>query len=193
MDALFDLLGSFFPFIIVAVIAVTRIYALVQKAKRGSRQAPQDRSGSARQSETGFLAPSYLQHRLQSASSPRSAVTLEQGGLVAKSAAALKKDQKGEEEFSAWSLSVDDEPPLPVQKPVSNPKPVPVFQKSFSQPAPGPFFQKMPEVEAGSQASLTAAIPGAVELSAPGKRIKSLTPLQQGMVWAEILGPPKAL
>jgi hypothetical protein len=71
--------------------------------------------------------------------------------------------------FSAWNLSVDDTPSAPVDPPA--PKRLP------EAPRPDP------------DGSARRPVPG----RSLERRFRSLPPLQQAVVWAEILGTPKGL
>lgn len=246
MDALFDLLGSFFPIIIAVVVAVTRVYALVQKAKakQGNRKPSQERSSPDQPGAMGTPAPfaKNVHSWEDEFRDTGSAVTMEQGERAAALAAVPEGgDDDGEEEFSAWNLSVDEPPPpAPVPKPARetslqvargtalpaapDPQQAPLSQKSFAQLAPasartgaadhvrvgaraeaGTPTEAAPLVGADTAdragaGSLAADRVGADTRAGTTSRVRAgarsarpLTPLQQGMVWAEILGPPKGL
>jgi hypothetical protein len=86
-----------------------------------------------------------------------------------------------DDDFSAWSLPVDDEaPPTPVM-PV---KPAALSVKLSGDAKPAPVFTALSSVSPAHQGNPV----GSVE-----SRIRALPPLQQGIIWAEILGAPKGL
>jgi hypothetical protein len=83
----------------------------------------------------------------------------------------------GDEAFSAWNLSVDDGPAGPAAPP--RPPEAPPRPSLAAAPAP---FVAAPEPAARRPAP-----------AIPGRRFRGLPPLQQGVIWAEILGAPKGL
>ncbi len=167
---------------------------------------------------------------------PASSVTVEGAEQKVRQAPQADNDNDGEE-FSAWSLSVDDETPKPA--PAASPKPGELSAKLSAAP-PEALSAKLPmDTNAASiftSLSVTSAVsvsgeipawlqspsqpeaePAASDVTAPTpsapeavtggsgtsgesprksgalSRIRSLPPLQQGIVWAEILGAPKGL
>ncbi|MFP3042499.1 hypothetical protein LQZ19_11850 [Treponema primitia] len=227
--------GSFLPILILIVVGGARILATVRRKARNRDQTrkPEEasqpfRTASPQKTDRGFH-PWEDEYR-----DPSSSVTVE--GAEQKVRQAPQADNDDEEEFSAWSLSVDEETPKPA--PAATPKPgelsaklsavlstkvpadtnpasvftalsvtsavsvsgeIPAWLQSPSQPE-----ARQAEVPASD---VTAPKPSAPEAAAadsgtsggvPRKsgalsRIRSLPPLQQGIVWAEILGAPKGL
>jgi hypothetical protein len=81
----------------------------------------------------------------------------------------------GDEGFSAWNLSVDDDPPAAAVPPrlAEAPRPLAAAPARFgAAPEPAPPRRQAP---------------------GPEQRFQGLPPLQQALAWAEILGAPKGL
>jgi hypothetical protein len=159
-------LDSVFPFLVVVAFVGIRIVAMVRRRRRhGQRSA----SAAPPRSPRGFV-PWENEFR---DSAP--------AGDVPAHTAAVGDD---EEDFSAWNLSVDDEP-LPQPPP----------------PVPPP---RIPEAPRLAAPALSLAVPfSPPENASPPprraepdrltQRFRGLSPLQQGVVWAEILGVPRGL
>jgi hypothetical protein len=109
-----------------------------------------------------------------------------------------KQAPNQEEEFSAWNLSVDEDAP-------PNPAPVPprsaeirldVFPAKLPAETPAS-AAAVPENHAPEIAKAgDGGIPGKASRNTPDPaagRTVSLPALQQGFIWAEILGTPKGL
>jgi hypothetical protein len=94
-----------------------------------------------------------------------------------------RADDDDDETFSAWRLSVNDDPPAPVapvlppRRVLEAPPRVPVA------PVPKTAPDRMAPQRPASQRPAQK----------PARRAPGLSPLQQGVVWAEILGAPKGL
>jgi cbb3-type cytochrome oxidase subunit 3 len=96
--------------------------------------------------------------------------------------------EEDEEAFSAWNLSVKEEEPPPEPKPI--PKPVSLFKPLF------PIAPVMAVPDAGAPPAAKRPPDQPPVRERRRKRAElfgSLPPLQQGILWAEILGPPKGL
>ncbi|MDR0598365.1 MAG: hypothetical protein LBG14_07655 [Treponema sp.] len=92
----------------------------------------------------------------------------------------------GDEAFSAWNLSVDDGPPAqaaPERLP-EPPRPLAAALTGLPEMPPPARFAAAPE---------SAAPPRRPAPASPGRRFTGLSPLQRGVIWAEILGAPKGL
>jgi hypothetical protein len=106
--------------------------------------------------------------------------------LEAEGAAVLKATD-GDEEFSAWALDVDREP--------APPPPVPVLPVAVRTLVAHPVQEIAPPVEAPPppEAAYVLAGPVVKTGSAFWGKLKTLSPLRQGVILSEILGPPKGL
>jgi hypothetical protein len=191
MEGLSKLTDSLLPIIVLVVIAGARILTTLRRRAR-NRDQSQDTAGPAAIPVAEPEAP----------------------------------DDDDDEAFSAWSLSVHDEP-VPEPAPAAPPKAadaapslftalsavssvqvsgeIPAWLQPTPQPIP-PAESQPTELLASAAAVMEARTPetgdegtrplpayrrnpvGSVE-----SRIRSLPPLQQGVVWAEILGTPKGL
>jgi type II secretory pathway pseudopilin PulG len=190
MEGLSKLTDSILPIIVLAVIAGVRIITMVRRQARNRDQSQKQEDG----------AQSFQDEYRD----PASPVTIEE---------AEREDP--DDEFSAWSLSVNDDEPVPAvpSKPAELPaadsknvsvftalsstssvpvsREIPAWLLSPSQP-PEPRPTEAPvSVTEGLETRVPAAAAGDGGLL--GSRIRSLPPLQQGIVWAEILGTPKGL
>jgi hypothetical protein len=171
-----EFLDSFFPILILIAVAVFRILSMVNRRKRKP----------VRKTNRGFQ-PWANNNPPASPPSP----------VVVRTEQAPSR----EEEFSAWNLSVDEEaPPEPAPvSPLPEPRPAEIRMAVFpamlppETPAPAAAVPDYaPEIaEAGDD-----SIPGEAFPDTPApvvSRTRSLPPLQQGIIWAEILGTPKGL
>jgi hypothetical protein len=105
--------------------------------------------------------------------------------LEAEGAAALKA-MAAKEEFSAWALDVDREPapPPPVPAP-------PAIVKTF---VAEPVQEIAPPVETSQPSQAAYALAGPVKAGGVfWERLRTFSPLRQGVILSEILGPPKGL
>jgi hypothetical protein len=192
MEGLSKLADSFLPFIVLIVIAGTRIFAMVRRQARNREQSQRREEGAfqdgAPQKDIRVFHPWEDEYREK----------------------AEADNDDDNEEFSAWSLSVNEGAPEKTA-PVTPPKPAPpparpvpaetenasVFT-GLSSTSPVPVSGEIPawlqspaqplEARPTETRALEAAAAASVE-----NRIRSLPPLQQGVVWAEILGTPKGL
>jgi hypothetical protein len=98
-------------------------------------------------------------------------------------AQAMPDDGDDEASFSAWDLSVNDEPAPPRRVLEALPR-VPVSQPGIPVVPPD-----IPEAPVQTAAPDPMAPPPV----SPEQRFSGLSPLQKGVVWAEILGAPKGL
>ncbi|GHV31854.1 hypothetical protein AGMMS4952_21240 [Spirochaetia bacterium] len=217
MEGLSSFADSILPIIAIAVIGV-RILTKVIRRQPGNRE--QARSPAAApsqtappQKDTGGFHPWQDEYR-----DPSSPVTIE-------AAEQESLDDDGDE-FSAWSLSINDEEtakPVPSTPPERTPDTkkasifttlsstssvpvsgeIPAWLQSPVQPVPPAqsYAEASVPVAAGMENRAPEAAPG--DGGSPDRRpsahpgvesyIRSLPPLQQGIVWAEILGIPKGL
>jgi hypothetical protein len=101
---------------------------------------------------------------------------------------------EGDDEFSAWNLSVEPQKPVPppVRKVVFSPA---VLPPVFPEAAPLPV--SAPDPEPQSRPGKTAPVLGGTRpLKAAGsfwEKLGALPPLRQGVILSEILGSPKGL
>jgi hypothetical protein len=155
MEGFSKLTESFLPFVVLIVIAGVRIVAMVRRRARNREQGqrdlpgPQPVPGGVPQKGAGGFHPWEDEYR-------------DPAGL----------GDPDDDEFSAWSLSIDNE------EPVELPKKVPAVPSETVKAA--------------------ASVPEPANRPLPARhgiesRIRLLPPLQQGVVWAEILGTPKGL
>jgi hypothetical protein len=119
-----------------------------------------------------------------------------------------------DEDFSAWNLSVEDDPPPAPSRTAElpGPEPLPANRSRLPEmpgagPAPGTGpalsgLSRLSETPEPAQSGLSrfpetpeTDPPGAVRSARirPEQRLRRLSPLQRGLVWAELLGPPKGL
>jgi hypothetical protein len=112
--------------------------------------------------------------------------------------AGLALDDAEEEDFSAWALSVEQSVPVPAPAaPIRDAGPflaVPPPEIPKAVPAPAPVF------EAWTQPYAEAAVVPVAAKTSPARtdgvfwrKLMNLPPLTQGVILAEILGPPKGL
>jgi hypothetical protein len=148
MERFFESLA---PFLVVAAFVGIRIVFMLRRRRAGR----QENEGAPPKPARGF-------------------VPWEDDGSAAGNAGPVKTAAAdGDEAFSAWNLSVDDDPPPRVTE-----APLPLA----AAPAR---FGAAPE----SRAQPRRQAPG----RRPEQRFRGLPPLQQALVWAEILGAPKGL
>jgi hypothetical protein len=170
MDRFLD--SELFPFIVVIAIVAFRIVSMARRQKR-KRQ---------RQESAPASAPSPAPVPV---------------------AQAMPADDE-EETFSAWNLSVNDDPPAPVPAAprrvretlprfLETPPLVPEAPQHI--PEASPRFLAEPRVPAAPSGFPETPAPDRAASTRPAKkparRLSGLSPLQQGVVWAEILGKPK--
>jgi hypothetical protein len=183
---------SVVPFLIVAVVVGFRMISMLRRRKRdGPEQgSPSDRAAPPK--ARGFIP---WEDEFREAAPVAS---------VAESGPAQAAAADEDEAFSAWNLSVDDEPPartdpprLP-KAPGSDPLTAARTDSSRLPKAPGsdPLTatlagpSRFPEAP-GSE--LLATAPAWSIPERPKQRFRGLPPLQQGVIWAEILGAPRGL
>jgi hypothetical protein len=174
---------SVLPFLILAVFVGFRIVFMLRRQRnRRGRETDAPAVAATQKPARGFV-PWEEEFRDDAA---------------AGNAAAQTGD--GDEAFSAWNLSVDDEPPVPAVPPTlpreRTPGPLAPAGPSRFPETPGP----------DCSASVLADPPGAP--AAPGPepslpagsaadpleaRFRGLPFLQRGLVWAELLGAPRGL
>jgi hypothetical protein len=193
MDPFSKLTDSSLPLIIFAAIAGVRIITMI-------RRRVKKRAADATKEETPPTKPRGFRP-----------FALETAEEQARQPAQSDPDDDDEEEFSAWSLSINDEPP-----PAAPSKPVVAKADSIftalSSTSAVPISGEVPawlqppvrsaELSA-SAAETRVSEPGAagggepanrsVPAAGAGSRRRSLPPLQQAVIWAEILGTPKGL
>jgi hypothetical protein len=168
------LLDFFFPILI--AVAALRIVSTVKRRKRKQEQ----------KTDRGF---NPWANNPPASPSPAAVLHTEQAPTQ-------------EEEFSAWNLSVDeDAPPKPAPEP---PRPasrsaeirLAVFPAKLPTETPAP-VAAVPENYTSEIVKVgDTGISGELSLDTPNpvvNRIRSLPALQQGIIWAEILGTPKGL
>jgi hypothetical protein len=163
-----------FPFLVVAVVVGARIVSALRRQKRRRQQenpvpvAPPKASRDVSSWEDEFREPGAAVDGDSAGSAP---------------AQAMPDDD--DEAFSAWNLSVNDDPPVPPQAPEAPPK----FQETlfrFPEPeAPRP-VASIPDYPASMPTQ-----PARQARKSPELRFPGLPPLQQSVIWAEILGKPK--
>jgi hypothetical protein len=180
MEGLSKLTDSFLPLIVLIVIAGTRILMTV---RRQARKRDQERNPEEE---------------------PASPVTIEEA-----------EQADPDDEFSAWSLSVNDEEPEELPADTKSASLFTALSSTSSVPVSGEipaWLQSPSRPEAPPPAEASVSVAAVMENRAPEtagdgrspglppsyrhgveSRIRSLPPLQQGVVWAEILGTPKGL
>jgi hypothetical protein len=167
-----DFLGSFFPGLVFAVIIAVRVISALKGRKRKQEQ----------RTDRGF----HLWANTLPAS-PGSAPVVPH----------TEPRPNREEEFSAWNLSVDEDvPPKSAPEP---PRPEPRLAEIRPMVPPAKPPRETPEPIAAAAENYApeiaeAGIPGEASRDTPVvNRVRSLSSLQQGFIWAEILGAPKGL
>jgi hypothetical protein len=157
-----DFLDSLLPFLIITVFVGSRIVFAIRRNR--------DRRGSGKSAPARAAPPKAAQGFVPWEDEFRD-------DAFPKNAVPVRTAPVGEDEdFSAWNLSVDDDPPstrLP-----DAPGPGPLIAAGLSR------FQDAPEPD-------PLAAPAYSNPPRPDRRFRRLSPLQQGVVWAEILGAPK--
>jgi hypothetical protein len=176
MESFFE---SIFPFLVVAVFVGVRIISVARRLRNKRQQQKAAPVAPPAKTARGFV-PWEDEFR-------EAAVA---GNLGESSAAQTASGADDDEAFSAWNLSVDDTLPAPVEPPA--PKRLP------EAPRPSLFA-----AAAKSAAQLPQPVPATPESSAqplrpapsprPKQRFPKLPPLQQAVVWTEILGTPRGL
>ena len=175
MEGPSNLLGSILPIIIFVVIAGARILTSMRRQARKRDQGQKE------------------EYR-----DPASPVTIED---------AERGDTGDDDEFSAWSLSVNDgETPAPA-KPAELPGVLPRETKkasvctdllstasvSVSGEIPAWLQSPSPPVPPAESIAQPPEPRNPQTVGSVASRIRLLPPLQQGVIWAEILGTPKGL
>jgi hypothetical protein len=163
MEGFFD---SLFPFLIIAAVVGLRIVSAVRNGRRNRSRNESVPAGAAPPKAARGFVP--WEDAFRDDASGENA-----GPVQAVSAG-------DDETFSAWNLSVDDGPPSPSlpQMPEPGPPAAPAGRSRFPEvPGPDPF----------------AAAPVRPGPARPEQRFRGLSPLQRGVLWAEILAPPKGL
>jgi hypothetical protein len=206
MEGLSKLTDSILPIIVLVVIAGARIITRVMRQARDRNQSQKQEDG-AQPDEPPQKGVQGVQPWEDEYRDPAGPVTIEEA-----------EQADPDDEFSAWSLSVDDEEsvnPAPVVP--SKPAEISVFT-ALSSTSAVPVSREVPAWLQSPPTEAPAAVTEAVEAPAPEaaagdgglpdrllpalhgnrriagaveSRIRSLPPLQQGIVWAEILGTPK--
>jgi hypothetical protein len=187
---------SVIPFLIIAAVVVFRVVSAIKGGRRNRRVNKSAPAKAAPPKAARGFVP--WEDEFRDGASPGPVGRSAGNGGPAQTAPA----GGGDETFSAWSLSVDDDPPAPVFRPPETP-PSPAPPKA---PEPGPAgLSRFPEAQdrfAAVSAGLSrfAETPGPGPLAAParsapaaGAKRRGLSALQRGVVWAEILGAPKGL
>ncbi|MDR2739820.1 MAG: hypothetical protein LBB68_08335 [Treponema sp.] len=167
-------LSSFFPILILIAVVALRIVSMVKRRKRKQEQ----------KTDRGF---NPWANNPPAPPNPAAVLHTEQ---------ALNQ----EEEFSAWNLSVDEYiPPKPVPVPTM-PEPrsgeirLAVFPAKLPVETPAPVITVPEDYVPETAKAGDSGISGEVCSDTPNpvvSRIRSLPALQQGIIWAEILGTPK--
>jgi hypothetical protein len=186
MKSFFD---SIFPFLVVAVFVGVRIISVLRRRKNNRQRQEAAPVAAPKKSARGFV-PWEDEFRDTAVS----------GAVGEGSPSQTASGDDDDEAFSAWNLSVDDVPPAPVEPPAP--------KRLSEAPRPG-LFATAPESAAQPPQPVPAppprpAFPMAAPESAaqplqpapgirPNQRFRKLPPLQQAVVWAEILGTPKGL
>jgi hypothetical protein len=159
--------ASLLPFLVVAFVGVRIVFLL--RRRKNNRQGQEAGPAAAPQGSARGFAPWEDEFR-------DGAAIAGEGGP-----AQTASDDDG---FSAWDLSVDDAPPVPVVDPPVLPRPPEAPRPAFAV-APPESVARPPDPEDAARR------PG------PGQRLeqrfRGLPPLQQAVVWGEILGAPKGL
>jgi hypothetical protein len=161
-----------FPFLIIAFVGLRIASALLRRKRSASRKENAPAGAAPSRAARGFV-PWEDDSR---------------DDTPTRAEAAVKRDPvhttaDDDEDFSAWNLSVDDEPPAPAAPPkVREAFPLGAL---IAASAPAPLVVAPESVAPPSR----RVDPGChVE-----QRFRGLSPLQQGVVWAEILGVPRGL
>jgi cytoskeletal protein RodZ len=198
MDVLSKLTDSFFPIIVLIVVVGVRIFTSIRRQVRNREQSQKREAGNP--VETGVRGFNPWENR-------------DTEGPAAIEAAEQKDPDDVDDAFSAWSLSVSDEEPVkPAPAIPSKPAELPGDTKNvsvftaLSSPSSVPVSGEVPAwLTSPSLAGMGNHTPETVgDDGSPNpppvchgnpvtNRIRSLPPLQQGLVWAEILGTPKGL
>ncbi|GHV75168.1 hypothetical protein AGMMS49940_24700 [Spirochaetia bacterium] len=186
MEGLSKLTDSIFPIIALIVIAGVRILPKVLRRQVRNRDQGQKHKDAPQlfQEESPQKGVRGFQPWEDEYRDPASSVTIEE----------VEQEFMDDDNFSAWNLSVNDEAPAkPAPVVPSKPAELPAWLQSTVQPA-----APQPTEASTSIAEAVAGDGGALSRQSTARhrvesRIRSLPPLQQGIVWAEILGAPKGL
>jgi hypothetical protein len=180
--------GSLLPFLIIVVVVLRGVFFLIgrgnsQRSRKNSDASPPKAARSFASWEDEFRDEAFL-------------------------GANVRFAPEEDEGFSAWNLSVDEEPPPPpapsrVLEPSgrssfpSGPARFPETSKADPALSGPPRFPETPKTDpAPSDPPRLFETPKPREArrsAGPEQRLRYLPPLQQGLVWAEILGRPKGL
>jgi hypothetical protein len=210
-------LNTVLPFIFVAVVVGVRIISGIRRQKRNQAQKGEP-TGAQKTTDRGFK-PWEDEYR-----DPNSAVAAGEAERKTPQAAPADDDDD-DEAFSAWNLSVNDDPPATPANPppakAASPKPMDpgasapslftalssVSAVSASREIPA-WLTSSPESRLPDTLSPTAvqenSIPNPGDGGMPtpppvprqtalANRLRNLSPLQQGVIMAELFGPPKGL
>jgi hypothetical protein len=191
-----NFLDSVLPVLIIAAVIIFRVVSAV----RGVRRNPRANKGAPVKAAPPKAARGFVpwEDALSDDSSPGDTG---RNGDAGNDGPAQTAPAGDDEAFSAWNLSVDDDLPAPASRPPE----IPPSPAPPTAPSPGPApvgFSRFPEAPdrfaaASGGLSRFAETPGplaALARSAPARsKRRGLSPLQQGVVWAEILGAPKGL
>jgi hypothetical protein len=186
--------NSLFPFFVIAFVGV-RILSLIRRRKNKQQQEG-GRATAPKKSARGFV-PWEDEFR----DTVGAGNTVVSGKLRESSPAQTASDDDDDDEaFSAWNLSVDDAPapvePLPAPKRLSDALRPSLFaaapESATQPPRPVPAPATRPVFPMTTPEN-TAQPMRPVPAPRPKQRFSNLLPLQQAVVWAEILGTPKGL
>jgi hypothetical protein len=177
MEKFFD---NLFPFLMVAVVLGSRLVLTLWRRNR-KRQEKSSVPAAAPKPARGFV-PWEDEFRDPA---PAEDVPVETAA-------------GDDEAFSAWNLSVNDDPPAPVSPPTPAAPPLPASRPSLPEtPLPTPFtaasarFGAATERLAAPPERMPPAQTARPAAKSPHLRFRGLSPLQQAVVWAELLGSPK--
>jgi hypothetical protein len=179
---------SLFPVLVVAAFVGFRILlALRRRKQQGQKQGEESvRAGSAPTKARGFVP---WEDAFRDAALAGNA---EKGG------SASAGSGNDDEAFSAWDLSVDDEPPVKAAPPKLPKAPPGALGPLTAVQAGQARFPETPVPGVLAAAPSRFAPEGPAQQRRPARagpeaRFRGLSPLQQGVVWAEILGAPRGL
>ncbi|MDR1249596.1 MAG: hypothetical protein LBK63_09865 [Treponema sp.] len=179
-----NFLDTVFPFLLISVVVVSRVALAIRRRNRGrqgSSSAPAAPSKPAR----GFVL--WEEEFREPAPAENSPAQTGTGG-----------DDDDDDGFSAWDLSVNEEPSIPPPLLPKAPPPAPVTAVRF-----GAVAERLAMAPNRTPPALdrVAAPPEPIAADperplrpapkAPEQCFRGLSPLQQAVVWAELLGAPK--
>jgi hypothetical protein len=155
-------LESVLPVLIVAAFVGSRIVFMLKRRRAGPQRQASAPAGTAAHKPDRDFAPREDPFRDDAAAGNAGRGPVQTAPAV------------DDEAFSAWNLSVDDDPP---------------------RAAPSPRLPDPPRPLAAALTGIPEAPPPAQ--AAPKRRpeqgFRGLPPAQRGVIWAEILGAPKGL